>query len=168
MCARLMARSRRMRSSSGGWVLNSPPKLTPLSGLTMNMWATAGFTWQRAHAGRHLELLERAGERLGIADDARAGIVGAVLARARDRQLNQRGGDRRQDDQQQLAERVAVAVVAATHAAEDHGPLRGVRQQGDGTSDRGGDARDQNVVVADVAELVGEHALKLVACQDAE
>ena len=33
-----------MRSSTGGWVLNRPAKLTPFSGLTMNMWAIDGFT----------------------------------------------------------------------------------------------------------------------------
>ena len=34
-----MARSRLMRSSIGGWVLNRLASFLPLKGLTMNMWA---------------------------------------------------------------------------------------------------------------------------------
>jgi hypothetical protein len=62
----------------------------------------------------------------------------------------------------------ASVVVATAEAAKDHRPLRRLREHGDRPSRRRGHAGDQDVVVADVPELVGQDTGELVAAQDAE
>src|SRR6266542_1304363 len=123
---------------------------------------------QRAHTRGHLELLQCAGQRIRIAVDARARLVRAVLTRARDGEVNDRRGDRRENDHEQGGERVhAIVIVRATEAAEDERPLRHVGEQRDRTGDGRRDARNQDVVVADMPELVRQHTGQLIARQDA-
>ena len=86
---RAIWRSRAMRSSIGGWVLNSFEKprtlAVPASGLTMYMCAVAGFTCIGRCCRALLELRERVGERVGVVRRPCARAVRLVLARARDR-----------------------------------------------------------------------------------
>ena len=60
-----------------------------------------------------VDLLERPGERLARAEQLGAAAVGFVLARTRERHLQERGRDRREDHHRNRAEDVAVAVAAA-------------------------------------------------------
>ena len=106
-----------------------------------------------------LDLGQRGGQPHRLAGDARAEIVGGVLARAADRHLHQHGRERRQNHHHDRADDAgAVAVVAV--AAEEHAELR---DHGDGAGDRGGDGHQQRVVIFDVRELVGDDAGELFA-----
>ena len=111
-----------MRCSVGGCVENRFPKPdlgSPASGFTMNRCASAGLTDAGAAdlLGGDLELAERARQRRGIAGEVGAGLVGLVLARARDGHLDDRRGDRRQDPRDQQRRSAAASVVVA--AAEE-------------------------------------------------
>ncbi len=93
----------------------------------------------------------------------RAARVGLVLARPRERHLQQTGGDRSEDHHQQRAERVAAIAVAAS---EQGAPERDPRDERDAEGDRGSDRSDEDVAVLHVRELVGENATELVAVED--
>ena len=104
---------------------------------------------------------QRIGEGLALAQHASGSGVSEVLALARDAELQQRCSNwRDQDDEQSrdAAERTVVVVAAA----EERRPEEDVADGGDGACDHGRDRRDQDVPVADVAELVREHAPDLV------
>ena len=89
--------------------------------------------------------------------------VGGILARAADRHLHQHRRERRDDDGDQRADHAEAAAVAV--AAEQEPELHVLGEHGDGAADGGGDRHDQRVAVLDVAELVRDHAGKLVAAQ---
>ena len=72
---------------------------------------------QRHGVGAALELAQRRGQGQRVVRELRAGLVGLVLPGAADRQLDERGGDRREEDHQQVGERVAVAVVRRRRTA---------------------------------------------------
>ena len=59
----------------------------------------------------------------------------------------------------------SVAVAAAT-AAEDRAPHRHAREERDRQRDRRRDRADEDVAVAHVRDLVGEHAAQLVLVDD--
>ena len=90
-----------MRSSSGGWVSNMPPRLerSPLwsrSGDSMYRCAVARVTFCSG-VGVVAQLGEREREALAVAGDLGGGHVGEVLAAAGQRHLQQRGADRGED-----------------------------------------------------------------------
>src|SRR5438128_7268140 len=74
---------------------------------------------ERDTAGDGGDLLEGRGQLLGPVQDACPGSVSLVFARARDRELNQRGRDRGDDDHREEAERAATLLaLVAPHPAE--------------------------------------------------
>ena len=112
-----------------------------------------------------LEPLERERHALGVARDLGRGGVGQVLAPSRERELQQRRGDRREDRGREHAdqdERVAAAVAAvAARAAEERQPQDEVGDERDHADEHRGEAHQAHVAVADVRDLVREHALEL-------
>ena len=92
------ARSLRTRSAIGGWVAKSVATPCRASGLTMYSDAVAGLTVAGERPCGNLEVGQRVGERGCVAQELSAGCVGQVLALARDRELEQRRGNRRDDD----------------------------------------------------------------------
>ena len=114
-----------IRSAVGGWSENRflNDTFIPASGLTMYMGAISRWTWGIGIClGAGLQLGQGPGQRLAVADEAGAGAVGLVLAAAGQRQLQQGGRDRGQDDQGQELEDVRALVVAA--AEEEARPAR--------------------------------------------
>ena len=65
-------------------------------------------------------------------------------------------------DEQRAEEAALAVVVAAAEHGREHGQLGGV---GDAGGDGGGDRADEDVAVLHVHQLVGQHALQLVARQ---
>ena len=128
----------------------------------MNIWAVAGL--------RSADSLGIACAALAILASAEASAsgcpeicapsaVGGVFARAADRHLHQHGGDRRHDHHQQRADD-AQGRNCCRGAAEEHAELR---QHRDRAGDGRGDGHDQRVAIADVGELVRDHAGDLLA-----
>ena len=78
----------------------------PLSGLTMNRCAVAGLASIGTTPARLLELPSADASPSGLPRELRPGGVGLVLARAGDRELDEHGGDGRQDDREEQGERV--------------------------------------------------------------
>ncbi len=107
---------------------------------------------------------QRRGERVGPPADMGAELVGGVFARAADRHLHQHGRDRREDHHGDGADH-AEAVVVVAMAAEEQPELR---QHGDRAGDGRGDRHDQRVAVADMGELVGDHAGDFLAVEHVE
>ena len=104
-----------MRSSVGGWSENRflNDTFIPASGLTMYMGRHLPADLRhRDLLGAGLQLGQGPGQRLAVADEAGAGAVGLVLPAAGQRQLQQRGRQRGQDDQGQHLEDVLALVVA--------------------------------------------------------
>ncbi|ELP44322.1 putative protein-tyrosine phosphatase [Mycobacterium avium subsp. paratuberculosis S5] len=118
---------------------------------------------RRLHPAGDLAQRRRQGQR--VAGQHRARLVGLVFARPGHRQPHHGGRDRAQQrNQQQRKGILAVAVVAAEHAGE-HGH---VGQRGDHRRHRAGDARDQDVAVVDVGQLVSQHGAQLTLVEDAQ
>ena len=106
---------------------------------------------------RHrVEPAERVGQRHRPAEDLGADPVGLELPLARDGELDQHRADRREQQQRELRDR--VAVVVAPPAAEQEQ----VGQVADRAGDAGGERGDQHVAVLDVRQLVRDHALELL------
>src|SRR5207249_4843198 len=76
------------------------------------------------------------------------------------------GGDGSEDGQRQDSEDVATLPVVA--AAEHGAPHEDASDEGDAHGDGGGHRPDQDVAVADMAELVGQHAPQLVPVEDVQ
>src|SRR5680860_876492 len=109
-----------------------------------------------------LEAQQGAGQRLGVAADRRAAGVGRVLALARDRELDDARGDRRQQDHRQRGDQAERRVVVVAE------PEHHVGEVGDRGADRRGDRLDQDVAVLDVRQLVREDAAQLVIGEQVE
>src|SRR5262249_57188246 len=82
-----------------------------------------------------------------------------VLPLARDRQLDDRGRNRREQPEQQRADDAERRVVVAT---DPEGEIADVR---DRRGDRGDHGGKQDVAVADMGELVRKYAAQLVLAQ---
>ena len=102
------------------------------------------------------------GQSVAAAEQFGGTAVGLELARAADRHLDERRGDGREQRHQQHRHRVgAVLVVAA--AAEHAGEHRHLGDVADCRGDGRGHRADEDVAVLHVHQLVGHHALDLVA-----
>ena len=113
-----------------------------------------------------LDLLECCGEVVRVAADLCAALIRAVLARARDRHLDEcrrnRRDDRRCDEPDDTA---VVVVIAGTPTAEDRRPLGDARGIGDDGRHRRRDGRDEDIAVLDVRELMSEHARDFIVVE---
>ena len=124
----------------------------------------------RAHAGRHRDLLrggvqlaQGARECVRIRREQRPRLVGLELPGPRDRHLNDRGRERREDPRQEQpdgAERAVVVVIAAAEEQDE------ARQERDAHPDGRRDGGDQDVAVGDMRELVRQHGSELALVQD--
>ena len=106
----------------------------PLNGLTMNSGSAAELTCIGIALRTGLEALQRVGQRVRAAGDPGAGGVGRVLALPRDRELDDRRRDRRQEHHCQRSDEPERAVVVAAHEQQH------VAQPRDRAADRGRDA----------------------------
>src|SRR5579863_10776429 len=61
-----------------------------------------------------VDLLQCAGQRIGIAGGVRAGGVGLIFARTRNSKLNQAGGDGGDEQHKERGQASAVAAIAIT------------------------------------------------------
>ena len=93
---------------------------------------------------RLVEPEQRVGEPVRGAEQLGGGAVGLELPLRREEEVLRRGRDRREHEQQRALDEAADAAALDERGAGEH--------------DRGG---DQHVAVADVRELVREHALEL-------
>ena len=136
---------------------------------------------QVRHGGRDLhgdalrplvDLVEGAGQALGIAGDARAGGISFIFARARNGQLDQRGRQRRQDHHGEHGQHAAPPVVApAATAAKpseqlgipDHAP-----NQSDGAGQCGHHGAGQDIAILHVPEFVRQHAFNFLVVADVQ
>jgi hypothetical protein len=115
-----------------------------------------------------VQLGERAGQGARVAGQRSAGRVGAVLARPRDGELHDGGGDGRHDGEDERGdESTGAALLVAVGAAEpeDGAPLDDRRDHRDDRRDHRSDAGDQDVAVPHVRDLVGEDAAELAIGQ---
>src|SRR5215472_12736637 len=102
-----------------------------------------------------------------VVADLSTRVVGLVLARARDRELNQQSRQRSQDDEQKdsdYAQRILVFFVAT--AAEEQAELADLGQQGDCAGQDRHNRAAQNVPVADMGELVRQHPIDLFLVEE--
>ena len=117
-----------------------------------------------------LELAERQGKPFAVAGDLGCGRVREVLPASRDGELDQHGGDRREGERGE-AEREGDqprGAAALPAAAEDRDPEEEVGEERD-DADQDGDERHQaDVAVADVRELVRDHAFELALVHQVE
>ena len=99
-----------------------------------------------------------------------AGSIGDVLTAAADRELDHDRGDRGEDraeDHGDQRQRVGAAAAVAVTSAEPQRAQQDVREQRDRAGEHGGPGHQPHVVVADVAQLVSEHALELLLVERA-
>src|ERR1700689_1593838 len=75
------------------------------------------------------------------------------------------GALRADDQHEKTGQSSSVAAVAASVAAEDHGPAAHAGEHRDCAGERGGDGADQEGAVVDVAGFVGEDAFLLFFSQ---
>ena len=154
---------RAIRSGIGGCVENScdmPCALNGLAIISADVVCTSGVGCSGRRAVPCLELGQRGRQRQRVAGEHRAGLVGLVLAGPADRELDEPGGDRAEDRDQQRADGVALAVVAAA-AAQERQEVRQLGQEHDHGRQRRSHRRDEDVAVVDVRQLVPEHAAQL-------
>ena len=127
--------------------------------------AARGLRVARDHAQRRRESLRVAGQLCGRR-------IRDVLPAAADRDLDQERRDRREDQRQQhdaQDDDVARATAAvAVAAAEEQRAREDPREHGDRPREHRGPRHQAHVVVADVAHLVGEHALQLLLVEALE
>ena len=117
------------------------------------------------------ELPQRRCEPVGVARRHRARGIGEVLALPRDRRLHRAGEQGRDDrghDPEDQEEQLGLAVAAAAAAAEEGDPQEHVGEDADRDDEPEDDERDPDVVVADVAELMPEHAIELAIGHELE
>ena len=154
---------RAMRSVGGcvrrGW---RSCTLRPLSGLMMYAVACGRVHVHRHLLGVRLDLLERPGQRLAVADAARRRERSAWYSRER-RQRHLDAAPPRSGPGSPW--RAAPKMLPPSSSPPPpkiapHIAMRAMNVMPIG--DRGRDRPDQDVAVADVAELVGEHAAQLV------
>ena len=118
------------------------------------------------------QLLQRRDESLGVPCDVDAGDVGECFATAGDRELHELGCDGSENDEHQGQgndedRRVtAVVIPAATKPTKEQKAKPEVAQQREEPDQGDRDRRDQDVVVANVAELVRENTFELGAVHD--
>ena len=147
-----------MRSAIGGWVENIadiPPGRNGLAIISADVVCSSGSGGSGSGLRPGLDLAQRAGQRQRVAGDLSAAGVGLVLPRAADRHLDQRGGQRAEQHDEQGADRIAASGVAPAHR-DQPGELRDEHHHaGQGRGHR----RDQDVAVVDVGELMAEDAL---------
>ena len=114
------------------------------------------------------ELGERGGEAGGIAGELRAFEIGVVLARARQRQLQQAadgGAEIEQNKREQRDVGVAQQHGRQVENRQDDGEIRQRLHQ---ARHHVGEAHDGEVVVADVADLVRQHPGQLAQGQPSQ
>ena len=114
-----------------------------------------------------LDLLECRGKIVRIAADLRAALVRAILARTRDRHLDERRCNRRNDCRRDEADDAAAVIVTRAASAEDRRPLGNVCSVGNNGRHRRRNGRDQNIAVLHVRELMTEHARDLIVVERA-
>ena len=117
---RFISRSRRTRSSIGGCVEKSDSIFAADPAERVHDEQVRGgrpAVLVGAGLVPALEREQRLGERLGVADERRARGVGAVLARARDRDLDDEGDERREERPGDGGDGVAALVVVAPAAS---------------------------------------------------
>ena len=115
-----------------------------------------------------LELLQRRGEPARIAGELRALEVGVVLARAREAELQQAADGGREVEQQERGEGDVGIAQQPRRQVEDRQEQREIGQRLREAGHDVGQAHDGEVVVADVADLVRQHAGELVQRQAAQ
>ena len=160
--------SRLIRSSSGGCVSNSwwidpsrPWSPTPLIGCSIHKCAVAvDAECVTVVSSRNFSSAEiRPG---GYRVSWHALTSASVSRLPRDRRLHRLGDDRGEDQQdeaddgQRVAAVVVVAVAALATAVPPHRADRDVGDEGDRADQRDGQRRHEDVVVADVRQLVGD------------
>ena len=110
-------------------------------------------------------LVQRGCERLRVSGQLAAVLVGVILTRPRDRKLNQRRPDRRENRTQydpQEAQRPGIAVIVIA-TAEIH---KRIAKICDDRRHGGCNGRGENVVVVHVHQLVAEHAAHLALIEN--
>ena len=163
-----------MRSSSGGWVSNRrlrrdmrPSSSVRAIGCSIQRWAVA----REPECDDRLvvlQLLQRGDQPRRVPGHLDAGEVGQRLAPAADRELHTLAmiGARISRTKPTMA-RIAAGAAAVTvvvvppAAAPPQEADAEVGQQRDDADHGHGQGRHEDVVVLDVAELVGQHALEL-------
>ena len=114
-----------------------------------------------------LDLFECRCEVVRVAADLCATLIRAVLARARDRHLDERRRNRGDDRRCDHSDDAAAVVVARASCAEDRRKLGNVCRIRDDGRHRRGDGRNEDVTMLDVRQLMPEHARDLVVVEDA-
>ncbi len=101
-------------------------------------------------------------------ESCRAGGVGLVFAGAGDRHLQQQRGEGAEegDDEEDDGVGAAFAIICAPPTMAPQ--RRQVHEHGERAGDGGGDRTDEDVAVAHVRQLVGDHALELLLVHDLE
>ena len=133
----------------------------PDSGLTMKRCADAGLRsasmlGMRCAAAAIFCKAEASDK--GRPADLGAGTVGLVFARAADRHLHEGRGQRSEDHEEERADDPDIAAVVAPSAEKE----AEIGEHRDRARDRRGNRHQKRVAVLDVAELVRDHAGKLV------
>ena len=148
-----------MRSRMGGWVENSVATFPRLSGLAMYIGAVAGVM---SSAGARLCSISARASASGSPDPSRPAAVASARRSALPghAELEERRRDRGEDRHSQRTEQSERAVLFV--GPEQERQLEHARNRRDRAGDRGGDRRDEDVVIADVRELVREHAAHML------
>ena len=149
-----------MRSAIGGWVENQDRTLNGLAIIIELTGSSCGVLTSGRAATPASSLRSADASASGSWVSSRAGGVGLVLARAADRELDQAGRERAEEEHQQPGERVARA---SRPPPKNSAKLASAVMRG---GDRAGDRRDQDVAVVDVAELVPEDGAQLALVED--
>src|SRR5208282_812672 len=91
--------------------------------------------YERALFGIGVDLRQGAGEGVGITGPVGSGVIGSVLAGARDGELDEHGSEWSEEDHGDGCDAASVAIVAAAaHAAKNHSPAGDRSEVGDGAS----------------------------------
>ena len=161
----------RMRSTSGGWVA----KARPMPSREQQVRDFLGVGIHEAGTGaERADLHQRVPEALRVARELDGGGVGQRFAVTRDRGLDQppeeeadpaeREHDQRRDeDDRNASPAFASAAAAARRQAQDR--ARDHRDHGEPEQQADQARAEAHVAVQHVAELVGDHALQLVAIE---
>ena len=99
----------------------------------------------------------------------RAGFIGLVFTRARDRQLDQHGGNGREDDHEQRRQSATVTIIVTTaESAKQSGPITHTGHESNRAREGSSNRTDEDVTIAYVPEFVGQHALQFLIIQQIE